>query len=113
MTNTNEVTQLVLESLLRRRIFAWRNNSTGIFDAKKGTYRPAAKKGAPDIIAVLPPTGQFVGIEIKTGKDRMRVEQESFRDSVREMGGIYMVVGSPEEFKAKWEEMQQIIINQN
>lgn len=37
--------------------------------------------------------GQFYGVEIKAGRDRMRPEQAKLGDIIRALGGIYEVVG--------------------
>lgn len=98
---TNTLTQQILNTLLRLPgCFAWRANTTGVFDAKLGLYRPAPKKGVSDIIGLY--RGQFFGIEIKTGKDRLRAEQVSFIDSVKNAGGIVFVIGSLDEFSRAW-----------
>lgn len=104
-TRTNEITQAILEFLLRGGVFVWRNNTTGVFDVKRGIFRPAPKSGAPDIIGIIPGVGKFLGVEVKVGSDRIRETQESFGENVRCMNGIYMVVGSLEEFKNKYDEV--------
>lgn len=98
MSKTNETTKQILNYLFERRIFAWRENTIGVFDAKRGIYRPAPKKGISDIIAILPPHGRFCGIEIKTGKDRLSPEQQGFIENIQRMGGIALVVKDYEDF---------------
>ncbi len=98
-SQTNKLTQDALNFLLRLpNCFAWRANTTGVFDAKLGIYRPSPKKGVSDIIGLY--RGQFFGIEIKTGKDRLREEQKQFIDSVQRSGGVVILAKDFEGFKS-------------
>jgi hypothetical protein len=83
-----------LELLALRRIFGWRNNSGGfvVGEGKDRRLVRAGLKGSPDIIAVLPPTGRFVGIECKVGRNRPTPEQAAFLETVRAAGGLALVV---------------------
>lgn len=91
MFESNDLTRQILDYLFLQGIYAWRQNSTGLFDPRKGIYRPAAKKGVSDILAIVPPTGRLLAIEVKVGKDRLRPEQEGFLRSVQDMGGLAFV----------------------
>lgn len=100
-SSTNTLTAQVLDYLLRLpNCFAWRNNTTGLFDVKRGVFRPAPKRGVSDIVGVY--RGQFFGIEIKTGKDKLRDEQLSFIASIEAANGFVLVVGSFDEFIKLW-----------
>ena len=108
MTQTNEITNLILQDLFRRQIFAWRNSvgtGSGIYTDKDGNTKTRwfqmGKSGASDIIAALPPNGQFLAIEIKTGRDRMRLEQLGFKANLEKMGGIYWVIKDFEDYQGK------------
>ena len=100
-TITNETTSKILKFLFEHQIFAWRNNITGI-PLSGGGFRPAAKTGVSDIIALLPPQARFCAIEVKTGRDRLRPEQEGFLKNVERMGGITLVVKDFEDFFEQW-----------
>ena len=66
-----------------------------------GSFRPAPKRGVPDITGVYKSKAFY--IEIKTGKDRLSDAQKSFIASVNASGGIIMVIGSYNEFlQAFW-----------
>jgi len=98
---TNQLTGAIIDHVLRQPLsYAWRNNSTGIFDARRGIYRPAGKSGTPDIIAVS--RGIFIGIEVKTGTDRLRELQKSFIASIEHAQGHSLVVHDFDDFKQKW-----------
>jgi hypothetical protein len=98
---TNETTKQILHFLFLKKIYAWRNNTTGI-PLPNGGFRPAAKKGTSDILGFIPPNGRFLAIEVKTGKDRLREEQIGFIQSVKDSGGIALVVKDFDEFLAQW-----------
>ena len=89
-TITNEATLKILNILFERRIYAWRN-STGALGTR-GHFYQMGKVGSSDIFALLPPNGRFLGIEIKTGADQLRPEQEGFIKNVQQMGGGIIVV---------------------
>ena len=100
MTKTNETTRFILNELYKRKIFAWRQNIAGI-PLPQGGFRPAGKSGLPDIIAILPPDGHFLGIEVKTGKDRLRLEQVGFILNAERMGAKVLIVKDFEDFKTQ------------
>jgi hypothetical protein len=100
-STTNALTSALLEYLLRLPgCFAWRQNTAGVFDLARQLYRPAPKRGVCDIIALY--RGRFVGIEVKTGKDRLRPEQKSFIASIERAGGSVIVASSYEQFIKEW-----------
>jgi len=73
----------VLNKLHKKGIFCWRQNNQPTYDPKLnsgyGGYRAhAGMKGVPDIICII--KGQFVGIEIKAGKDKMSPDQIIFKN---------------------------------
>lgn len=100
-TTTNDTTKRILNFFFAQQIFCWRNNTTGI-PLKTGGFRPTSKKGVSDIIAICPPSGRFVGVEIKTGKDRLSPEQQGFCVNVQSMGGVALIVSSYEDFLRQW-----------
>ena len=101
-SETNATTQQILRFLFEQRVFAWRQNSLGIFDRSSGSYRASGKSGVADILACVPPRGRLLAIEIKTGKDRLRPEQQGFLASIKATGGFCMVVHSFEDFTSQW-----------
>ena len=103
-TLSNQLTNQVLRRLWEYNVYAWRQNTGGIFDRSKGVYRSAAKKGVSDILGLRHGSGQFVAVEIKTGYDRLRPEQVGFLRSVQDYGGIALVVHSLEEFEQLWKQ---------
>lgn len=97
---SNELTGQILNFLFEKEAFAWRNNTLGVFDRRRGLFRTAPKKGVSDIICCF--KGRFIAIEVKSPKDKLSPEQEGFIASVRHCGGLAVVVRSFEEFLAFW-----------
>ena len=107
MSDTNKTTRLILNDLFNRRIFAWRENTAGI-PLPQGGFRPGGKTGKHDIIAILPPSGCFLGIEIKTGHDRLRPEQLGFKANLEQMGGIYLVVKDFDDYQQQLSKLSKL-----
>lgn len=76
---------------------AWRNNVLPI-PLAGGGFRPGSKKGVTDVLAILPPVGRMLGVELKKGKDRLRPEQEGFHTQARKLGAMIIVaIGNDNE----------------
>lgn len=73
------------------RVMAWRNNTGAVRSTYNGKTRFTryGMAGSPDIIAIRPHNGKFIGIECKVGKNKMTDTQEAFAKQVRESGGEY------------------------
>lgn len=101
MKQTDETTAKVLDFLFRRGIFAWRSNVAPIPIHRNGMvvgFRSGGKSGTPDITGILPRGGRFLGIEVKTGKDRLRPAQHGFHANARRMGAAILVVKDFDDF---------------
>lgn len=96
-----------MDFLFSKGIFAWREDDTGI-PTSSGRLRPGGKKGKPDIISILPSSGRFLGIEVKTGKDKLRPEQQGFKINVEKMGGLYLEVKSFTDFLDKFPQISYV-----
>lgn len=108
-SETNELTQLIITRLLSIGIFAYRQNVLPIPVLAAGQlvgYRPPPVTGIPDIQAVVslgkssywPAGGGSLGLEIKTGADRIRPSQEGFHANVRACQGIILMVHTYADF---------------
>ncbi len=107
-SQTNETTSNILEFLTRSKIFCWRQNVAPIPVARAGSvvgFRSGGKSGISDIVAISPPNGRGVFIEVKTGRDKLRPEQEGFKRNVTLMGAMYLEVKDFEDFKRQWEKL--------
>ena len=89
---TNELTKAVIKYLNAAGHFVWRQNNIGVWDAEKKIYRSGiTKKGVADIIGVSR-TGKALAIEIKTGKDKLSIEQIEFGEQWQKRGGYYIEI---------------------
>ncbi|WP_373092920.1 hypothetical protein [Zhongshania sp.] len=71
--------------------FAWKNNSTGIYDPSRGCYRRNRNKfvinGVADILGLY--HGRLLAIEVKRDRAaRVSNEQHDFLKKVQDLGGI-------------------------
>jgi hypothetical protein len=51
---------------------------------------PLSEKGIPDITALEPKTGRYIGIEAKAGKDQLREDQIKWKSRILAGGGIFI-----------------------
>jgi hypothetical protein len=103
---TNQTTNDILNFLFQHRIFAWRQNSGGIPMVHDGAivgFRPSGKTGQPDIVGIF--NGRYLGIEVKTGKDRLSEGQVSFHLQARKSGALILVVKDFPDFLSQWEKL--------
>ena len=105
----NTLTKQILNYLFSQRVFAWRN-SVGAFGGLRANgekmFLQFGKVGSPDIIAILPKAGRFIGVEVKIGKDRLRPAQLSFKRQAELCGGLYVVVKDFEGFLEEFEKIR-------
>jgi hypothetical protein len=96
----SEVQNIILHWLnMQPSVFAWRNNTTGVYDKNIGGYRKLGGfsiKGVSDILGLIAPNGRQLAIEVKApGKENtLTREQEAFLNKVQRMGGIAFVASS-------------------
>ena len=104
--SANELTRSIIAWLKLNGYFAARINTTGIYDAKLGKYRPSgARKGIADIQSVI--NGKHVSIEIKKGHDKLRPAQEKVKAEVEAAGGRYLVVHNFDDFLEQIKQIQK------
>lgn len=87
----NDLTRQILDYLALMGVMAWRNNSGLLPDAHGIRRIRAGAKGSGDILAILPPNGRFLSIEVKVGKDRLRDSQRDWMAEVQRAGGLAIV----------------------
>lgn len=101
----------ILAFLNEQRIFAKRVNVIGVpIHGEGGTvgFRPSTMSGFPDILAVCSVVwgsyrlGLTIAVEVKTGKDRLRPEQEGVHSQLRKVGSLVMVVKDFDDFEQQW-----------
>lgn len=94
----NALTRHIIEYLTIIGCKAWRNQSGALKVEGKGNARGRyvrfGQKGSSDILAVMPPNGKLIAVEVKAGKDRLRPEQQAWLDEIESKGGIAIVAHS-------------------
>lgn len=89
----NQIVDAILTYLELSGIYAWRNNNTPVYDAKKKTMRQMPKgslKGVPDILGIFP-DGRFLGIECKTKTGRPTINQKRFIEIADRLNAVCFV----------------------
>jgi len=84
-------------------IYAWRNNvgATHI----KGRFMRFSEPGSGDFLGLLPKTGKFLSVEVKTPEGSLSDDQRKFRREVVRRNGIYIVSITPDELASKLREV--------
>ena len=90
-----EIQKAILDYLTLKRYFHWRNNS-GAYKTEHSYIRYGAP-GSPDIILIK--NGFVWGIEVKTERGKLSVDQEAFRLALTEAGGTYLVARSLDDLQ--------------
>lgn len=97
----NDVQNSICEYLAYRKHCFWRQNTVGIYDASRKTYRSLPKyamAGVADIIVI--DNGHAIFLEVKTDKGRQSKNQKDFENYVTKHGATYAVVRSIEDVRA-------------
>ena len=101
-TKETDIVNACLDLLEYKRLFAFRINTMGNYNPKTNSYykNPRLKRGCPDIILILP-TGQFVGIEVKSEKGKQSEYQIDFQKQIEKSNAQYWLIHSVEELLIK------------
>jgi hypothetical protein len=94
----NRITANIIRIInLQTGCVAYRINNVGVWDAAKNIHRKGnTEKGIPDIIACI--KGEFWGIEVKAGRDKMSEEQCMRKFEIINAKGKFFEVRSTDEF---------------
>lgn len=86
--NEKQITQQIRQFLNMKRIFHWK--------VRQGL---GCVPGVPDIIGVMPKTGQLLAIEVKTEKGKMdkKGNQERFINNLQKDGAICFIARSVQD----------------
>lgn len=68
----------------------WRANSG--FVHVHGRRISLGPEGISDVVVIIPPTGRFLGLEIKSEHGKVRPVQKLFKARVEAVGGYYKIV---------------------
>lgn len=102
LPHKSAVNQTILR-LADEGVWAWEHKTGTAWLRYKGGARPVkyGLPGSPDIIGIVPvlitadmvgeTIGQFVGVEVKVGRDRQSEKQKRFGDRLVEYGARFSV----------------------
>ena len=98
MSQTNQLTQQIINHLTTIGVLAWRNNTgAAVYTDPKRSGRARflryGARGSGDILAVMP-GGIFLSIEVKTGKDKLRDAQREWIRQVERVNGETLIARS-------------------
>jgi hypothetical protein len=85
-----------LQLLRLRGFLCWRQNQGAArFRSETGRsrfVRFSTMPGVSDVLAVLPPSGRLLAVEVKVGKNRTTPDQEAFLAALQAAGGVAVVI---------------------
>lgn len=94
-----QIKNSILDWLKLKSIFAWPNDSVGVFDERRGAYRRKTSRhhinGVPDILGVF--MGKPLAIEVKSKTGRLSEAQKDFLEKFQSVGGIAITARSIED----------------
>lgn len=97
----NSLTKETLRILDMCGFEAWRQNNAAVYDPVRKVHRSnSATPGIPDILGFDRKTGRFICCEIKSGKDKLSIEQKRFIDRVAASGAYGFVIRSTDDITA-------------
>ena len=81
-------------------VFAFKINTVGIYDARRGVYRKNTNShihnGTADILGVC--NGMFFAIEVKWGRNKASDNQKKFLKRVADKGGKVLITNKFDDF---------------
>ena len=92
----NEITATLLIEIPKRwpHVHVRRNNrleATAIGKGGRKRHISAGIDGQGDIMGIIGPRGRHLEIEVKAGRDRIRVSQHAYRAMCESLGALYVV----------------------
>lgn len=89
-----EIQQTIIEWLLLKKIFHWRQNS-GAFKTETGGFYKMGIVGAPDIFILK--DGVIYGCEVKNKAGKQNDNQIAFQKQFTKAGGVYFIARDVED----------------
>lgn len=96
VAKANGLTRFIVNFIDWSGYHANRISSAGRYVEGKGFISSTTKKGTADIDATI--KGRSLKIEVKIGKDRASVDQLKIQAKVRQAGGCYEFISTPDQF---------------
>lgn len=89
------------ESKIQSKILAWLRDSGLVYWRQNSGQLWMGNRmvnmgppGLPDIVVIVPPTGRFLGLEVKSQEGKLRPAQVEMMHALKEAGAAYEVVRS-------------------
>ena len=96
----SEILRACLDCLKLRGVYAWRNNTTGVYDPTRKCFRTFnSLRGVGDILGILD-DGRFMSIECKRAGKKPTPDQVAFMAEVNRRGGLAFVARSVDDVLA-------------
>lgn len=95
--HSNLIAEILIALSRKPNVRAWKNE-TGMAFRGDAPIR-FGLKGSADILGIIGPSGRFLAIECKVGKDKQREEQKNFEAMITKLGGLYILARSAEDVK--------------
>tara|TARA_Y100001938_G_scaffold147366_2_gene228388 strand:- start:310 stop:651 length:342 start_codon:yes stop_codon:yes gene_type:complete len=98
-----DIENAILDYLSFCRGTYWKNNSVGVYDSVKKSYRRPSRyhrNGVSDICGVLP-CGTAVFIEVKTPKGRLSENQKKFLKDMQDNNALAFVARSVDDVRER------------
>ena len=89
-----DIQRTILDYLLVKRIFHWRQNS-GAFKTDAGGFYRIGIVGAPDIFILR--KGIIYACEVKNEKGKQSESQKAFQEQFEKAGGVYFIARTLED----------------
>lgn len=91
------IQQAILGYLALKHVFAFRVNTTGVYDPKRKIFRksPNVLKGVSDILGCY--QGKMLAIEVKAPGRKEKPEQTKFLQRVNDAGGLGFIARSVDD----------------
>lgn len=106
-----QIENQILHYLSMIGVFAWKNQSTGVFDPTKKTFRKRSRfqiNGVSDILCCY--KGHFVAIEVKSEKGRLSGSQIEFIANVNANGGFAFVARSVSDVEKAFKQIDSQLV---
>ena len=103
----SDIQKGILDYLKWVGIYAWRQNTTGVYNKKRDAYYFHGMAGVSDIIGILP-NGRFLAIEVKREGKKPTDAQQEFMDNITKHGGLAFVAHDIETVEKRLNEVQAI-----
>lgn len=85
----------ILQYAAYKKIFCYKQNTTGIYRKSTDSYIPSPSRGAPDLVCIV--GGKYIGVECKTKRGAQSPVQLEFQRKIEKAGGKYLIARSVED----------------